>query len=504
MPRERRDDRRGPPRRRRVCYVPGMAPGAVTALVAVACLVGGCGKKSSQAKERKDAGQVAHDALVVAPVDIAARPLGLPDPAAFGWRARAGQPAFREARAAERKGSWDVVIAACRRALAADPGHLEAAWLLAAALGRAGQIDEILAPLHQAVAGDFGKWGKASLAHPALQAFLASPAGEPWRRRIAEDDARYAAAVARGTVVEAGGDLYAVDRDSGRWLRLTRTWGALVGALRARDQAAHKIAYLVRTTARGKRSLAIGVVDLERGHATRPVELGSPGPVTLAYSAKAPAGFWIATGAPRPAWRHLADDRTLAALPPKSRAPAGSRLELARGISIVAPPAAATPKVIADWDEHRLAGAIRIGSSNRVVAAPSPGLIDGATLVWSPSRSHLAFVVQLDDCAPGELSSVAYVANAATGRLTELDRAARGLAIEWVSERDLAVAGDRGVAILDLDGDPPRVLAGADDLIVPRQRSRCAEAPTEAAEPPDEPVAPLDEEEPDAPVVEPP
>ncbi len=134
------------------------------------------------------------------------------------------------------------------------------------------------------------------------------------------------------------------------------------------------------------------------------------------------------------------------------------------------------PDVTADWDEQSLASAIRIGTSNRVVSVPSPGLIDGNTAAWSPDRVRVAFVAQLDDhCAAGAVNTAAFVADAATGRTRELERAAAGIAIAWLTERTLAIAGDRGVSIHSLDdGVAPIPINGATDLIIPRERPRCA------------------------------
>jgi hypothetical protein len=148
--------------------------------------------------------------------------------------------------------------------------------------------------------------------------------------------------------------------------------------------------------------------------------------------------------------------------------------------------------VTADWDEHGLASAIRLGSSNRVVSAPA-GLIDGNSAAWAPGRAQLAFVAQLDDtCAPGAISSAAYVADAATGRLTELERAAGGLAVEWVTDRKLAIAGDHGVSIVDLDGGDPVALAGATNLMTPRRRPTCTEPEAPAPVVPDADDQPMD------------
>jgi len=429
----------------------------------------GCGNKASQpVPEAAEAG--AAKATVTAPVELPARPLGLAEAGAFGWRTRGGHPAFRQARSAEARGDWLAAVEHCRAALAADPGHLEASWLLAAALGKLGKLDELLAPLRDAVAGDFGRWGLASLELPALQAFLATPTGEAWRRRVEQDRSVFLAALAKATIVNAGGDLFAFEPETARWLRLTRTSGAVISGLPV--PGARKVAYVARLAASGKRTLAIGVVDLGRGRTTRAIDLGTSGPLTIVHSTKAPEGFWIGAGTPKLTWRALADDHKLSALPAKTARPAGPRLEVNGASSRRT--ALPVPTVTADWDEQGLASAIRIGSSNRVVTAPSPGLIDGNTATWSAGKSHLAFVAQLDEtCTPGAISSAAYVADAATGTLTELERAAKGLAIEWLTDRKLVIAGDRGVSIVDLDGGPPRMLAGATNLVVPRRRPTC-------------------------------
>ncbi len=460
----------------------------------------GCGKKAEQPlAEAKDATPA--QPTRSGPIELPARPLGLPAAAAFGWRKREGQPAFRAARTAEAREDWPAAIAKCREALTVDPDHLEASWLLAAALGTLGKHDELLGPLRDAVAGEFSKWGLASLELPALQTFLATPNGEAWRRRVEQDRALFIAAVSRATIVNADGDLFAFDPETARWLRLTRTSGAVISGFA--NPGARKIAYVARQMVKGKRTLAVGVVDLGRGRTTRPLDLGTSGPLTIAHSTKAPVGFWISSGTPKPTWRALEDDHRLSSLPPKTARPAGARLEVNGASSRLS--ALPVRTVTADWDDQGLASAIRIGSSNRVVSAPSPGLIDGNTATWSPGKSHLAFVVQLDEsCTAGTLSSAAYIADAATGKLTELERAAKGLAIEWLSDRTLVVAGDAGVSILDLDGGEPRLLAGATNLVAPRKRPRCEGAASEEPVPSDDPELAVGVEPTDEKLVEPP
>jgi hypothetical protein len=450
----------------------------------LACALACCGGRGgTEPVARKDAGTA--DA---APLDVPGRMLGMPDLASYAWRKRGGHPAFRTARVAEAKDDWATVVTTCKQALAADPGHLEAAWLLAAGLGKLGKLDALLPPLQLAVAGDFGKWGPASLELPSLQAFLATPLGEGWRRRIEADRTAYVTAVSRSVIVTADGDLYAFDPEGPRWYRLTRTFGVVIGALRV---APTKIAYVTRQrgAADKKTTLAIGLIDLTRGKTSRPVELATKGPITIAYSTgKTAPGVWIGNGSPRAtSWRLFDDDFRMTTLPQKSARPPGAWLEVkGKRARLHALPVAG---VIADWDDKGFASAIRVGKQGRVVTVPAPGLIDGNTAAWSPDRSQLAFVAQLDDkCAPGADNAAAFVADATTGMITEVERAADGLAIEWVANRKLAIAGDKGVSIIDLDGDAPVQLEGADGLLPPRHRPTCT-PPDPDDLPPEDPEA---------------
>ncbi len=482
-----------------------MVPGRAIALALLVIVA--CGKSSSSPAKRDGAAEVPHDAASEV-ITLADRPLGLVDLSAYQWRQRAGHPMFREARVAEAREDWPAVVAACRAALKADPTHLEASWLLAAALGRQNKNGELLAPLHEAVAGDFAKWGNASLELPALASFRETPTGKAWVERVASDRAAFAAAIGRSTIVIAAGDLFAIDPQTKRWLRLTRA-GTVIAGLYV--PAVRKLAYVARVIPRygkptKKRELAIGGVDFSSGVITRPVELGTKKGITVAYSTKAPAGFYIYNSAPKAQWRRLEDDYKLAALPPKTTRPPGPYLEVtARNGALTMLP---IKGIVADWDDKGLASAIRLSASNRVITVPSPGLIDGNTAALSPQKTHLAFVAQLDEtCAPGTVSAAAVVADVTTGKTTELVRATKGLAIEWISDRQLAVAADDGVIVYDLDGAPPRTIEGAQKLATPKKRTRCTEEPEietdDPAPDPDETASDGPVERPDGGVVEP-
>jgi hypothetical protein len=405
---------------------------------------------------------------------VPARPLGLADTAAYAWRKRGGQASFRIARKAEERGDWPAVATACQRALAADPLHLEASWLLAVAYAKTGNTQQIVAPLQVAEAGDFGKWGAPSVELPALHGFVATPAGQAWRRRVDADRAAYTAALAHAVIAISAGDVFAYEAENKRWLRLTRTSGGVLATMPSAD--GHQLAYVARTHPRTK--LGVGTIDLATGLTTRPVDVGANAFVV----ASGPKGFWVGG----PTWRQL-DGDTLHPVAGSARPP-GPWLEVAgKTVRLHRLPVS---DVSADWDDHSLASAIRIGRSNRVVSVPSPGLIDGNTIVWSPDRSRLAFVAQLDEhCTPGKsgVTAAGFVVETATGRTTELERAQGGLAIDWLGAHRLAVAGDRGVALVDLDTNARTQLDGATALGTPRRKPRCTPDTPDDTATPDEP-----------------
>ncbi len=452
-------------------------------LVVVAACGRGAGTTATSAGE--DGGA---KALAGAPVEaptVAPLVLGMPAVDAFGYRKGAGQPAFKRARAGEARGAWTDVVAACREALAADPAHLDAAYLLAVALAKTDSAPvAIIGPLTTAVAGDFVKWGSAALAQPSLQGFLASPLGVAWQARVTAARTQLATILARSIVIGARGDLYAWDRESPRFHRLTRTGGAVVATFRRPGT----LLYITRERYKGESKVGVGMIDLASAHSKRIAYVPSPvDKLSVAYNTKLPgfivyAKVWLALD-------DSADALALRAIDPKLRAPGypasldgTARLDVRGRTSELA--RVTLPYATADRDDHGLASALRLGTSKRVVTVPSPGMIDTTTLAWSPDRSQVAFVAQLTEvCKPGEPTSAVYVADAATGSARELARASKnGMAIEWVADRTLAIADDQGVAIHTLAGEqPPLTIPGADALAVPRRMPACVAPPVEPA-----------------------
>ena len=399
------------------------------------------------------------------PPALPARPLGLADLSGWQWRSRAGHVGWKLARAAEARNDWPEVARSCTQALAADPTNLDAAWLLAVANARLGKLEAITQPLVLAGTGDLPKWANASLEQPALQPYLATPAGLAWKARVEADRPLFAAALTRAIIVIAKGDVFAYADQ--RWYRLTRTFGAVVGAFSADG---HHLAYL--THGRTSHGLELGSVDLSTGLTTRP-QVVLPRSAQLAYSDR---GFWIAQPGSKPRVLSLAADEHQGRLVPTSGArTSGAWLEIyaSGGTHVHRTP----PGISAEWDDQGLASAIRIASSNRVVTVP--GQIAGDTIAWSRDRAHAVFVAQIaDHCdrtTPTTPTVAAYVVDTATGATTELLRARHGLAIDWAGDRSVAIAGDDGVVLFDVPaaGHAGQPLVGATKLVAPRFAPRC-------------------------------
>jgi hypothetical protein len=427
---------------------------AFRAGLAVLAVLLACGPHDPAPSPNRDAGATPAGSAASLP-ELAARPLGEASAGAFGWRKRDGQRAFHVAQIAESDGNWPGVVAACKTALAADPTHLDAAWLLAIGYAKVHSLERVTEPLAQAVAGDFGKWAAASLEHPALSEFLATATGAAWRRRVAADRALYTAALARSIIVDAAGELFAFEPAASRWYRLTHTNGHVLASF----VSGHRIAYATRSNGR----ISVGAIDLDTGVSTHAVPMTrAGGPAGIVAT---PTGVWVSQG---PIAKHLALDGKLTTA--TTDRPSGPILQITAGghARVVRLPIA---QITGDWDDRGTASAIRIASTGRVVSVPSPGVIAGNTIAWSPDRSRIAFVAQLvDTCMLGAATVGAYVADAATGTIHELARG-NALAIAWANDRQLAIAGDKGVALVDGTSSTP--IAGATALAEPSFRARC-------------------------------
>lgn len=462
---------------------------AVLAIAVLAALaVPGCGSGSRPAPPQARDARTASDA---APPGLSRAPLGAAALAAFAWRSRPGHEMYRKALVAERAGDWPAVVAACKQARDLDPDHLEAAWLEAAALARQGKLDDVLAPLQVAAAGDWGKWGERSFELDLFAGFRASPVGAAWTAAADAYRADYRAALDRALIVGAGGDLYGYDPRDHRWLRVTRTNGAVRAAVPL--EGTHLIAFVAvrKATPAGGRAVAVGVVDLATGRTTGEVKLAGDAIKLRWRDAKGGAVLEVADAArakPKQ-WDKVDYVRGTRALSDAKGAVVSQTLVIAADQAHLA--RAPSKDVTADWDEQGIAGAIRIERTKHTVTAPGTTLFDGNTLVWSLDRTRLAMVTAPSDPCDAEPREVVVV-EVDTGRVRTIDRAAAPAQVAWLATGELAIARDGKVALYDADG----TAVGSIDADAPLWLWTVPEHPVCEGEPPPV-VEPIPEPEPE-------
>lgn len=439
----------------------------------------------------------ARPAEVPAPLPPASPlPLGKPTLADFTYNRGPESAPLERALLAEAGGQWSQAGAAAAEVLAAAPGNLEAGWILALMRARQGQLDGVLEPLSMAVAGDWLRWGERSLRDPVLAGFHASAHGaryralaevydEQFRQALAEDllivgrrgTPRYPARP--GTIqVNHRSEIYAYDVESGRYVRASRTDGALVGYVRAPTGASllHVSYRRVRTPTPGSAALPalvdvrVGGMDLEQGRVLGEVGFEDVTRIEVGYRSKAArpgAGPNVAPVEHVPVarvqsardgtWRLYTLDlaagvaRPLEPERPDRVAPAGqgaheSTTALPAPRLIVSLDAVHLDRlpvddVMADWDDAGTAGAFRIARTRKTVTLAAGESVDGHSMAWSPTRVRLAFATApLDRCAvdAGSRRVTLYAVDATTGALHAVATGEGDFAPIWLDDTRLA------------------------------------------------------------------
>ena len=413
--------------------------------------------------------------------------LGAPALTDFAWRSRAGQQEYERARAAEKIDDWATVVEGCGKARGIDASHLDAAWLEAVGQARLGHLDAVIEPLERATSGDWGKWGQRALTAPVFAAFRATAIGRSWVASADAYRAAYAEALARSFLLLVDGDIVAYDATSARWLRVTRSGGAIIAALRG--SAAHQVAYVARLRDPKRVGVRLGAVDLTTDVAT------SDGDHELVIDGNARLQLSWRRGATAPWLELVMPTATVPVVHGAASKDAKANMAAARGpwmIDLVHGQRVAAsdhgPRLgpelvvergrvrisrlprndlVADWDEHALAGAIRVGHADRTVAAPDASMIDGNTVAFSPGGASLLFVtVPQDPCAPiptldertTPVDSLPWrvggivVVELATGNAHRIADAPSGVQVDWIDEHRIAVAASNGFEVLRADG----------------------------------------------------
>src|SRR5262245_14938637 len=190
------------------------------------------------------------DAAVPVAAPIAMPALGVDQIKRFNFIYEAGAPAHEKAVVAYKKKDWAGVRAQTEIALGKDPMHFGSHRLLAAALAQLGEPAAAVDHLVTALAADYLLYAP-TLAEDDLKSFMASTHGQSvaalagkmrdeYRRRIAGGlwlvGRRSAFKWPRDMGVQPStsrGELYAFDRETRRYFRLTHTDHQVAGFVRS-------------------------------------------------------------------------------------------------------------------------------------------------------------------------------------------------------------------------------------------------------------------------------
>lgn len=467
-------------------------------ILVLALTLTSCGKKpSSTATTKDDAATGPQIAPITAP------PSGVDAVKRMNFVYGDGWHAYDKAVAAYRAKDrdWASVRKHAEIALARDPLHLDAHYLLARALAQVGEHATAVDHLVTALAGDYFRYGPVLATEPELEEFLATPHGQAvtaLAARIRDDYAQRIAAspwvVARRSAFrwpkELGvqhatsrGELYAYDRASKRYLRLSHTDHKVVGFVRA--PGGGEVALLgVDKIDRPKRDPnPAGARDAASARSAAPARNAS---VADAALSEAPATFatawiqrldttsWQPVGAKilLPPARELSlgygEDARLVVTTAQASgrwgttAPVVSTIDPATGAlsTISAPPPA--PRIEVTLDAARVVGAPRgveatwagdpptaptLSIGGAVIQVPESGAASQSTVAVAPGGARLAFATAVDPCAKNVAPSL-YVADAKTGELAHLLTARSRFVTRWIDDKVLAYEDGEGAVRL--------------------------------------------------------
>lgn len=441
-------------------------------LALVVLLFVSCGKGGNK-HAKKDAG---NSAPVAAPISLPV--LGVDRVTRFSFIYDQGAAAYKKAADAAAKKDWAETRKQAEYALAKDPNHLDAQVLLGVALANTGEQAAAVDHLVAAIAADDYKYGVELPANADLKAFFGTQHGQALTQLAGQIHDEYARRIKSGLwlvgrrrgfswpdkpgvqTASSKGELYAYDRDSKRYLRLTHTGDQVAGYARAKG---------------GNEVLVLGYdkVDHARDDATPPLlarawvqafdttEWKNTSPKINLPSARA-VSIWygdgdqmlVATAQANGRW-NLGEwtvssiDRTTGKLT-KVTAPLGQpRIELTLDEGRIVPPKA-IPGVNAAWTgDPARAPTLELAKGVPPVQVPESGQAAMESVAVAPNNAYIAFATAVDPCAKDTAPSL-YVANGTTGALKHLLTAKSRFATTWLDPTTLAYEdGDGAIRLWD-------------------------------------------------------
>ncbi|MDQ3366196.1 MAG: hypothetical protein M3680_12285 [Myxococcota bacterium] len=441
------------------------------AVVTAAVGLAACGsKKSGTDKAKQDAGA----GPTVAP--IATPPVGVDAIKRMNFAYADGMKDYDRALAAyrEKPRDWATVRASCEAAIAKDAHHYDAHRVLASALAQAGEHAAAVDHLVTALAADYFKYGPALAKDEDLVEFLATPHGTAINEVAAKIRSEYTRRLATGLFVvgrrsayrwpkegvqpsTSRGELYAFDRETRRYLRVTHTEHQVAGYVRAKT---------------GAELAVFGFDKIERAKGDDPTPVIARSWLQpLDTTEWKPIGPKLQLGAARElAVGYGAGEQLLVATAPAAgRWGIGeltvSTVDAARGKLTKGKAEVPTPRVVLSLEAGRIVRApdgVKAAWSGEppttatitveggaAIQVPESGAAAQSSLALSPDRARLVFATAVDPCAKDAAPSL-YVADAKTGALKHLLTARSRFGTRWLDATTLAYEdGDGAIRVWD-------------------------------------------------------
>jgi hypothetical protein len=456
-----------------------MKPSRWIALLSVLA-AGACGDDKKKEADPAGAGKSVAEQPAAA-ADVALLPLGVAKPTDFNYSSGKAEKAFRPVAEAYKKKDWTAVKSACDETIELDKGHQDAHRMLASALAQQGEYEKALEHLSVALAADWVRWGAKVEMDPDLEPLMSSPLGAKVKAMNAgykEELIRRARAgllmvARRGPFKEPRKDpkkkgaarmasraeLFAYDKDSSRYLRLTQTGFQVVAFLPA--PSGDEIAYVtVRDVAIGDDPASsppmllvakIGTVSLAAPEvANKETEIKNARTLAVEFlagdelvaTAYQPQGNWGLGAA-----TSFSIDKAAGKAKASKTPPPGGRRILVRyeGVELETPGDA--EGIAADWNpETGTAEEFVLDASKKRVQLPTGQAARRASIAWSPDRKKVAFATQVDLCGetPADRAGALYLVDVESGKLKHVSKGASLFSPRFLDAATLAYADEDG------------------------------------------------------------
>lgn len=504
----------------------------ITRIALTILLLAACGKGDNK-NGKKDGGPAAP---VAAPISLPV--MGVDKITRFSFIYDAGSAAYKKANDAAAKKDWAEARKQAEAALAKDPNHLDAHRTLAIALAQTGEHAAAVDHLVAGIAADYYKYGAELAGIAELKDFLATQHGQAVTQLAAQIRDEYAKKIKvslwlvgrraafkwpKDAGVQPGssrGELYAFDRDTKRYLRLTHTGDQVAGFVRSKS---------------GTELTVLGYDKIDRGKDDAPplvarawvqafetTDWKNTSPKITFNPARAIAIYYgdgdqlLVATAPAAgrwgigAWAINSVDRTTGKLT-KVTAPLGTpRIELTLDEGRIVPPKTIEGVTAAWTGDPPRAPTLELGKGVPAVQVPESGQAAMETVSVAPGGGFVAFATAVDPCAKDTAPSL-YVANAKTAALKHLLTNKSRFATRWLDASMLAYEdGDGAIRLWDVTQNREAMRLEnksglALEVLSLASAPLCKQAPptAEPAGSGDEPPLPPEEGSGDAPVTKP-